>query len=54
MTTSPYSSAFGRLQAISTNFLSHEFIQNLVKAEDVGEVARMLESTWYGPEIDRP
>ena len=53
MTTSPYSSAFGRLQAISTNFLSHELIQNLVKAEDVGEVARMLESTWYGPEIDR-
>ena len=25
----------------------------LVKADDVGEVARMLESTWYGPEIDR-
>ena len=53
MTTSSYSSSFGRLQAISTNFLSHDFIQNLVKAEDVGEVARMLESTWYGPEIDR-
>ncbi len=53
MTTSSYSSSFGRLQAISTNFLSYDFIQSLVKAEDVGEVARMLESTWYGPEIDR-
>src|SRR6476469_9973347 len=53
MTTSPYSSSFGRLQAISTNFLSSDFIQSLVKAEDVAEVARMLESTWYGAEIDR-
>ncbi|HEU5119793.1 MAG TPA: V-type ATPase subunit [Candidatus Nitrosocosmicus sp.] len=53
MTTSPYSSSFGRLQAISTNFLSKEFMENLVKADDVGEVSRMLESTWYGPEIDR-
>ena len=53
MTTSSYSSSFGRLQAISTNFLSHDFIQSMVKADDVGEVARMLDSTWYGPEIDR-
>ena len=53
MTTSPYSSSFGRLQAISTNFLSKEFMESLVKAEDVAEVSRMLESTWYGAEIDR-
>lgn len=53
MTTSSYSSSFGRLQAISINFLSKEFIETLVKAEDVGEVSRLLESTWYGPEIDR-
>jgi V/A-type H+-transporting ATPase subunit C len=53
MTTSSYSSSFGRLQAISTNFLSKEFMETLVKAEDVAEVSRMLESTWYGPEIDR-
>lgn len=53
MTTSSYSSSFGRLQAISTNFLSKEYMETLVKAEDVAEVSRMLESTWYGPEIDR-
>lgn len=53
MTTSSYSSSFGRLQAISINFLSKDFIQNLVKAEDVGAITRMLESTWYGPEIER-
>jgi len=25
----------------------------LVKADDVAEMTRMLESTWYGPEIER-
>lgn len=53
MTTSSYSSSYGRLQAISINFLSKEFIENLVKSEDVNEVSRLLESTWYGREIDR-
>jgi len=53
MTTSSYSSSYGRLQAISINFLSKDFIESLVKAEDVNEVSRLLESTWYGPEIDR-
>lgn len=51
--TSPYSSSYGRIQALSMNFLSSEFLQNLVKAEDVSAITRMLESTWYGPEIDR-
>ncbi|HET6589041.1 MAG: V-type ATPase subunit [Candidatus Nitrosocosmicus sp.] len=53
MTTSSYSSSYGRLQAISINFLSKDFIETLVKAEDVNEVSRLLESTWYGAEIDR-
>lgn len=51
--TSPYSSSFGRLQALSMNFLTNDFIQNLVKAEDVPGITRILESTWYGPEIER-
>ncbi len=53
MTSSSYSSSFGRLQSLSTNFLSKDTIQSLVKAEDVADIRRMLESTWYGPEIER-
>jgi V/A-type H+/Na+-transporting ATPase subunit C len=53
MTSSSYSSSFGRLQSLSTNFLSKDTIQSLVKSEDVAEMRRMLESTWYGPEIER-
>jgi V/A-type H+/Na+-transporting ATPase subunit C len=53
MTSSSYSSSFGRLQSLSTNFLSKNTIQSLVKSEDVAEMRRMLESTWYGPEIER-
>jgi V/A-type H+-transporting ATPase subunit C len=53
MTTSPYSSSFGRLQSLSVNFLSKETIQSLLKAEDVTEMTRILEPTWYGPELER-
>ncbi|MGI0081963.1 MAG: V-type ATPase subunit [Nitrosopumilaceae archaeon] len=53
MGTSQYSSSFGRLQAISINFLSQDFMQNLLKAKDVTEMIKMLESTWYGKEIER-
>ena len=28
-------------------------MQNLLKAKDVAEMTKMLESTWYGPEIIR-
>ena len=52
MPSSSYSSSFGRLQSLSTNFLSKDTIQNLMKAEDVAEMARILESTSYGPEIE--
>jgi V/A-type H+/Na+-transporting ATPase subunit C len=53
MPSSSYASSFGRLQSLSTNFLSKDTIQNLVKAEDVNEMTRILEPTWYGPEIER-
>jgi V/A-type H+-transporting ATPase subunit C len=53
MPSSSYSSSFGRLQSLSTNFLPKDTIQNLMKAEDVTEMARILESTSYGPEIER-
>ena len=53
MPTSQYASSFGRLQAISLNFLSKETIQNLIKAKDEGEMVKILEPTWYGPEIEK-
>ncbi len=53
MPTSQYASSFGRLQAFSMNFLSKEVIQNLMKAKDEGEMVKILESTWYGPEIEK-
>ena len=53
MGTSQYSSSFGRLQSISINFLSKDFMQNLLKANDVNEMIKMLESTWYGQEIKK-
>ncbi|MGI0101196.1 MAG: V-type ATPase subunit [Nitrosotalea sp.] len=53
MPTSQYASSFGRLQAFSLNHLSKEAIQNLMKAKDEGEMVKTLESTWYGPEIEK-
>ncbi len=53
MGTSQYSSSFGRLQVIAINLLSKDVMQNLLKAKDVTEMIKMLESTWYGKEIER-
>ena len=53
MPTSQYSSSFGRLQALSVNFLSPAFMQDLLKAKDVFEMAKMLQGTWYGKEIEK-
>src|SRR2546422_4596065 len=53
MPTSQYASSYGRLQAISLNLLSKDVMQNLLKAKDEGEMVKVLESTWYKPEIER-
>lgn len=53
MGTSPYSSSFGRLQSISINFLKPDFLENLLKANDVSEMIKLLESTWYSEEIKK-
>ncbi len=53
MGTSPYSSSFGKLQSISISFLKPDFLENLLKANDVNEMIRLLESTWYGQEIKK-
>lgn len=53
MATSSYSSSFGRLKSLSINFITPTLLQNLVHAKDVAEMTRILEPTWYGPEIER-
>ena len=53
MPTSQYSSSFGRLQALSVNFLSPSSLQDLLKAKDVFEMAKILQGTWYGEEIEK-
>lgn len=53
MGTSPYSSSFGRLQSISINFLKPDFLETLLKANDVSEIIKLLESTWYSEEIKK-
>ncbi len=35
------------------NFLSSDFLNNLLKSEDLNAMIRKLESTWYGPEIEK-
>ena len=53
MGASPYSSSFGRLQSISINFLKPDFLETLLKANDVSEMIKLLESTWYSEEIKK-
>ena len=53
MGASQYASSFGRLQSIAINFLSEEFLQNLLKVNSVTEMVKQLESTWYGEEIKK-
>lgn len=53
MPTSQYASSFGRLQAISLNFLSKDVMQNLLRSKDETEMIKVLESTWYGSEIEK-
>jgi len=42
----------GRLRALSLSFLSKEKLDELTRAKDIAEIAQLLESTWYGPEIE--
>ena len=53
MGASQYASSFGRLQSIAINFLSEEFLQNMLKANSVTDMVKQLESTWYGEEIKK-
>ena len=53
MGSSQYASSFGRLQSIAINFLPETFLQNMLKANNVTEMVKQLESTWYGEEIKK-
>jgi V/A-type H+-transporting ATPase subunit C len=51
MSGSPYASPLGRFKALLPSFLSKEAFATLVRANDLNEVAKILEPTPYGPEI---
>lgn len=49
MSSSPYASPLGRIKAQLPSFLPKEAYATLANAPDVGEVAKLLEPTPYGP-----
>lgn len=51
MAASAYASALGRLKPEFTAFLSKETYAQLVAAKDPNEVAKILEGTPYGPDV---
>jgi V/A-type H+/Na+-transporting ATPase subunit C len=51
MAASPYASALGRLRPEFSSFLPKETFAQLVLAKDPAEVAKILEATTYGPDI---
>jgi V/A-type H+-transporting ATPase subunit C len=42
----------GRLRALSLSFLTKEKLNELARAKDTAEIAQVLESTAYGPDIE--
>ena len=51
MAASAYASALGRLKPEFTTFLSKEMYAQLVAAKDPNEVAKLLDATPYGPDV---
>ena len=51
MAASAYASALGRLKPEFTSFLSKETYRQLVGAKDPNEVAKILDQTPYGPDV---
>ena len=43
MGSSQYASSFGRLQSIAINFLSEDFLQNMLNENNVTEMVKQLE-----------
>ncbi len=53
MAGSPYASALGRLKPEFTSFLSKETFATLLAARDPNDLAKLLETTAYAPDIVR-
>ncbi len=53
MAGSPYASALGRLKPEFSTFLGRELYSALVGAKEPNELAKLLETTAYGPDIAR-
>jgi V/A-type H+-transporting ATPase subunit C len=49
MSSSPYASSLGRIKAQLPSFLPKDLYNTLASAPDVGEIAKLLEPTPYGP-----
>jgi V/A-type H+/Na+-transporting ATPase subunit C len=49
MSSSPYASPLGRIKAQLPSFLPKDMYNTLANAPDVGEIAKLLEPTPYGP-----
>jgi len=47
-----YSGGFGRLKAMSIDFLTKDQMYELARAKDVAEIAQRLEATWYRDDIE--
>ncbi|MDG6939071.1 MAG: V-type ATPase subunit [Nitrososphaerota archaeon] len=52
MLRSSYAASFGRLRAVSLNFLSKEFLRGLARMKDPEEIADALQGTWYRRELE--
>ena len=48
---STYASSLGRIKATLPSFLRKEQFASLVNARDLSEVTKILEGTWYGPDV---
>jgi V/A-type H+/Na+-transporting ATPase subunit C len=46
-----YASSLGRIKATTQGFLRKEQFNALLGARDLGEIAKLLEGSWYGPEL---
>lgn len=46
-----YASSLGRIKAMVPGFLRKEQFNAMLGARDVPEVSKLLEGTWYGPEL---
>ncbi len=53
MAASAYASALGRLKPEFTSFLGRETYTSLLGARDVGEIAKVLETTPYGADVQQ-